>query len=227
MKRALLIGLALWLSGCTAMLWGDDSKAVQQAVGTDRIHAFGVANETARGHLSPGDLAMMGDQYWYVVSGTKAEDLRAVLNAGLPARFHTFDSDGKEISALRVMVRGLDDNEFSSDFCLRYPADAAAKDKLEALEFYQRKGGEYERCFVVQGYLYRSPKQVAVDYRFEEAVPVELFKLERRPRGGVARTIGKVLLTPAAVAADAVGAVTVYPAALLGIKASGGLKVIR
>lgn len=225
MKRGICLA-AIWaLAGCTAVLWEEDYKVVHVPAGGDRIHAFGVAGAAARGQLAPGDLAMMGEKYWYVISHTRAGELVAVLKSGLPARFRIFNEEGQETPALRVEVGGLGQNEFYSDFCLRYPADASVKDRLEALDFYQRKGGDYERCFVARGWLYSSPKQVGVDYRFESVVPVALFKEEWQPRGGVGRTIGKALLTPVAVAADAVGAVTVYPAAVLAIEAGGGLNI--
>ncbi|MDO4776751.1 MAG: hypothetical protein Q4A06_04745 [Cardiobacteriaceae bacterium] len=202
-------------------------EAVESAAGEDRIYAFGVAGEAARGQLGPGDLAMMGGKYWYVVYRSRAEDLLAVLKADLPERFRIMDEEsGRELAALRVVVDEVGANAFSSHFCLTYPADGKVKDKLEALEFYQVKGGDYVRCFTVQGHLYASPKAVAEDYRFKAVVPVALFKREYRERRGVGRAIGKALLTPVTMAADAVGAVTVYPAAALAIQASGGINVM-
>lgn len=228
MFRAFLMGAACWLAGCTAMLWEDEGEAVRVDAGTDAIYAFGVAGEAARGQLSPGTLVMMGERFWYVLYSSVSEDLAPVLKADLPQRFRIVDANGgAELAALPVEVSGYDDRDFRSEFCLRYPASGAVRSQLEALGFDQVKGGDYVRCFTARGHLYTSPRRVAEDYRFEAVVPVVLEKVEIRPRGGVARTIGKVLLTPVALAADAVGMVTVYPAAVVGIQAGGGLKIIQ
>ena len=228
MGRVFCLVAAFWLAGCTALLWGDEDEAVRVDAGADAIYAFGVADEAARGQLGAGSLVMMGERFWYVLFASAAADLLPVLQADLPQRFRVFDAQARaELAALPVVVSGLGDSDFSSEFCLVYPADAALLDRLEALAFFQVKGGDFVRCFAARGVVYASPRRVAPVYRFESVVPVALEKLVFRPRGGLARTVGKVLLSPVALAADALGAVSVYPVAALAVQAGGGLKVIQ
>ena len=228
MGRVFCLVAAFWLAGCTAMLWEDEGEAVRVDAGADAIYAFGVADEAARGQLGAGSLVMMGERFWYVLFASAAADLLPVLQADLPQRFRVFDAQARaELAALPVVVSGLGDSDFSSEFCLVYPADAALLDRLEALAFFQVKGGDFVRCFAARGVVYASPRRVAPVYRFESVVPVALEKLVFRPRGGLARTVGKVLLSPVALAADALGAVSVYPVAALAVQAGGGLKVIQ
>lgn len=224
MRWVWAMAAAFALSGCTAMLWEEESEAVRVDAGADAIVAFGVAGEAVRGQLSAGTLVMMGERFWYALYNAASQDLLPVLQADLPERFRIMDADdGAELVAIPIEVSGYDDRDFKSEFCLKYPASGVVRSRLEALEFYQVKGGDYVRCFTARGHLYTSPKTVAENYRFATAVPVALFRYDFRPRGGM----GKALLTPVAIAADAVGMMTVYPAAALGVQAGGGLKMIQ
>ncbi|WP_373746258.1 hypothetical protein [Neisseria dentiae] len=208
-QTAVLLLCSLALSGClTGALWESNSNhRSYKKDGEDRVHAFALT-DTQQGRT----LLMLGDKYSY---GVTDKELIDAMTSGLSQRFIIYEDFlyNKKLSAVPVNLSDNDGEHFSSSFCLGYPIEAvgdgqkpAETAKLEQLGFKQETKA-FARCFNhVQGRIYTPQNLVKIppSYRFEQGVPVELRRLKLNYGTAAASTLGKIIITPAALAADAV-----------------------
>ena len=222
-KLVAVVLTALLLAGCpsmTSMLWADNQPAVHyvdKKVGEDRIQAFGVVRE-ANSQLPPNSIVMMGNRYWFVLEPKYTERISRVLNAKLDRPFEIMrtTASGERVAPVKVSLLGEGQSEFSSYICLRYvTAQAVDKEVLIQAGFentaYTQQGAVYKFCQEVSGKIYTAPPSVQQDYRFEQSFPVEVWTSEAKTSSRVPAIAGRVLLTPFALAIDAITAVVRIP----------------
>lgn len=222
MKKALIPTLAacLLLGGCmTGIMWermaGDQYEFAADE--SDNITAFAVATADSS-QLKKGSLILVGEKYWYVLDQGEENTRRlAQLRAQFPKAF-SFKSKGNLEANKRyknntfVLERREEEKgSFRSEYCLGYKTDNPAEAKQLAALGFDKKPDGYETCSAVTGKMYAVGNlKVPAEYRFESRLPVQLGRSygKSAPAGN---KVAAALLTPLALAADAVATVTVYP----------------
>jgi membrane protein len=222
MKKTLIPTLAacLLLGGCmTGIMWermaGDQYEFAADE--SDNITAFAVATADSS-QLKKGSLILVGEKYWYVLDQGEENTRRlAQLRAQFPKAF-SFKSKGNLEANKRyknntfVLERREEEKgSFRSEYCLSYQTDNPAEAKQLAALGFDKKPDGYETCSAVTGKMYAVGNlKVPAEYRFESRLPVQLGRSygKSAPAGN---KVAAALLTPLALAADAVATVTVYP----------------
>lgn len=221
MKKALIPTLAacLLLGGCmTGIMWermaGDQYEFAADE--SDNITAFAVATADSS-QLKKGSLILVGEKYWYVLDQDKESPQHlAQLRAQFPKAF-SFKSKGdlEENKRYRnntfVLESRQENGTFRSEYCLGYQTDNPTEAKQLAALGFDKKPDGYETCSAVTGKIYAVGNlKVPAEYRFESRLPVQLGRSygKSAPAGN---KVAAALLTPLALAADAVATVTVYP----------------
>lgn len=222
---------AMSLNGCTLLLWGHDNPfsetTTQHEVAKDEIQAFGVVKQ-ANSQLEQGSLVMMGKQNWFVVNPQDSAKLQGVLNVKLDKAFQIVGKyNHQPLQSFPVVLKAADNNDFSTDFCLRYDtAKAADIVKLKALSFKEVQPGKsaknqtpyYLHCTGAAGKFYRTPQNYRADYRFETPFPVSVTYSITKKHTDAGKLVGNIVMTPLTLAGDAALAVTALalsPLALL------------
>lgn len=221
--------IALNLTGCiTAHMWDtapiNESTISYQAIGNDKVHAFGIA-QTDSAQLKSGSLIMMGERYWYALETQDSGIITPVLSAKLSKRYEIFDTKNQQaLLSLPVHLSGEKHSAyFSSNFCLRYQLDEHSKDQeallLTQLEFIanQENPLQYHRCLSAHGNIFTTPAQHTTQHVFEQYVPVSLYVQHIENKNNVDNLILNTLMTPIALAADAVIGVALVPAMIASL----------
>lgn len=222
MKKNLIPTLAacLLLGGCmTGIMWERVAGSYYEfaADESDNITAFAVATADSS-QFKKGSLIMVGEKYWYVLDQDKESPQRlAQLRAQFPKAF-SFKSKGDLEANKRyknntfvLERREGEKGSFRSEYCLGYQTDNPAEAKQLAALGFDKKPDGYETCSAVTGKMYAVGNlKVPAEYRFESRLPVQLGRSygKSAPAGN---KVAAALLTPLALAADAVATVTVYP----------------
>lgn len=208
-----LMSLSFLLSGCTALLWGEDpavrSHTHYEQFATDTVRAFGKTQAK-----NNEQLVMIGDNYWYFIAQKDTAELLKVLNTKLPKAFATSNNKPFE-----VRLEG-DAQSFYSSFTLYYePQNDNEKNVLKALGFTSAKNPKlYEKDYYVSGKIYRSSKKINQSYQFETALPISIQIGKTSSRVDPAKLLEKIAITPLTLAGDVVlvaVALVVYPFTLL------------
>ncbi|WP_373740472.1 hypothetical protein [Neisseria sp.] len=224
------------LGGCvTGMLWSESGNHYPYSyrkADTDSVHAFALT-DTPQGKT----LLMLGKKYSY---GIADENLIGVMTAKLSQRFEIYEYlGGKKLAAMPVDIPEKGGEDFHTSFCLRYPIEAVKDgslrsretEMLEQLGFDSPHSGEttalkqsglytgLSKCFGGRKgkiYIPQPVAKIPASYRFEQGVPVEIRHLKHNRAASAFSTLGKIVVTPATLAADIVLFPITLPYALNG-----------
>lgn len=221
--RWLAIVLLALPTACTSVVWNGGVYDADRAIDThithttqhDQIHGFA--------RLPSGDLMMLGERYWYAVRPDVSGDLQQVLQANLPWRYQiTAPYSGEKWTALPILLQT--NQTFSSQFCLDYlvqhqtPISQQKNEinRLIYLKFQQQlKPNVYRKCFAIVGKVH-APQQAKFDQKFHTTIQVNLQIEQATTKIQSDKLARNILLTPFALAADAVSGMMMLPALILG-----------
>lgn len=221
--RGWAIALIVLQTACTSVVWNGGVYDADRAIDThithtvqhDQIHGFG--------RLSSGDLVMLGERYWYAVRSDVSADLQRVLQVNLPWQYQIVAPySGDKLLALPILLQ--ENQIFSSQFCLDYRVPYAAPvsqqrkevNDLILLKFQQQlQPNVYRKCFALVGRVH-APQQANFDRQFHTTIDVDL-QIEQATTTIQSNKLARnILLTPLALAADAVSGMIMLPALILG-----------
>ena len=184
MKKILLsVLIACQLNGCaTQALWQKDATTTThdyQDIGEDKVYAF-LQIKQDKDMFKTGDLVMMGEQYWYVINKDEVEKkkLLSMLNAGFSSPYQVGEDKIKIVINKKKEQQEMQGLPFyTRGFCLGYDAKNDQEiEKLKQLSFQvnKKQPEHYERCFSVDGSIYRAPENVPENYRLKNNLAVSL-----------------------------------------------------
>lgn len=219
--RCWVIALILLQNACTSVVWNGGVYDADRAIDTqithtmqrDKIHGFA--------QMPSGDLMMLGERYWYAVRSDVSAELRQVLQAQLPWRSQLVAPySGEKLTALPILLQ--EKQMFSSQFCLDYrlPETVSPQNRefnqLISLKFQkQLQPNIYRKCFALVGKVH-APQQATFDQSFYSKIDVNLQVEQATTQIHSDKLAWNILLTPFALAADAVSGMIMLPALMIG-----------
>lgn len=224
-KKIILLNLIMMQMACTSVVWNGgiydadraiDTQTIITQIAHDQIHALGRMPIQPNQPLS-GSLVMMGKKYWYVIQSDTAQQIAAPLMKNLPKRYQmTAPYSGAKLDALPVTI--IDGNHFYSEFCLDYLAENHQQNQiLTQLKFQQQANPQhYRQCYAATGTIYMKPHYFKEDYRFHEYIPIKLTLKQKTTNIQTNKLVRNLLLTPLALAMDAMSGMVMLPVLLIG-----------
>ena len=194
LKHGFIFLISILLSAClTTNLWKEDkTEIVYSPIDTDSLIALGENSKT-------GELVIIGEKYWFVLTQKSSEKIRPIISAKLSAPVKTNET-------IKITLSNYKKNEFDAFVTLYYsPVNEAEKEKVKNIGF-QCSPNYCQKIFgSIYGEIYKNNEvKLTQKDQLKQKLPIEI-KAESKTRTSVvkgANVIRKMLQTPATLIGD-------------------------
>ena len=194
LKHSFIFLISILLSAClTTNLWKEDKTEIAYSpIDTDSLIALGENSKT-------GQLVIIGEKYWFVLTQKSSEKIRPIISAKLSAPVKTNET-------IKITLSNYKKNEFDAFVTLYYsPVNEAEKEKVKNIGF-QCLPNYCQKIFgSIYGEIYKNNEvKLTQKDRLKQKLPIEI-KAESKTRTSVVKgtnVIRKILQTPATLIGD-------------------------
>ena len=194
LKHSFIFLISILLSAClTTNLWKEDKTEIAYSpIDTDSLIALGENSKT-------GQLVIIGEKYWFVLTQKSSEKIRPIISAKLSAPVKTNET-------IKITLSNYKKNEFDAFVTLYYsPVNEAEKEKVKNIGF-QCLPNYCQKIFgSIYGEIYKNNEvKLTPKEPLKQKLPIEI-RAESKTRTSVvkgANVISKILQTPATLIGD-------------------------
>lgn len=194
LKHGFIFLISILLSAClTTNLWKENkTEIVYSPIDTDSLIALGE-------NLKTGQLVIIGEKYWFVLTQKSSEKIRPIISAKLSAPVKTNET-------IKITLSNYKKNEFDAFVTLYYsPVNEAEKEKVKNIGF-QCFPNYCQKIFgSIYGEIYKNNEvKLTQKDQLKQKLPIEI-RAESKTRTSVvkgANVIRKILQTPATLIGD-------------------------